>query len=80
MSLVLPVDAMDDALVACFWVVFATEFAEVARGLSLDVGIGARVVGVVVVRGYHELVFPAEILFLALARRPCTSLLALQVG
>ena len=61
---------MDEALAAGFWVVFTTEFAEVARGLSLDDGIGARVVRVVVVRGCHELVFPAEILFLALARRP----------
>jgi len=69
---------MDEALAAGFWVIFATEFAEVARGLSLDVGIGACVVGVVVVRGCHELVFPAEILFLALARHPCTSLSALQ--
>ena len=69
---------MDEALAAGFWVVFATEFVEVARSLSLDDGIGARVVGVVVVRGCHELVFPAEILFLALTRHPYTSLSALQ--
>ena len=69
---------MDEALTVGFWIVFAIEFAGVARGLSLDDGIGVRVVGVVVMRGYHELVFPAEILFLALAHRPCTSLLALQ--
>ena len=69
---------MDEALAAGFWIVFATEFVGVARGLSLDDGIGVRVVGVVVVRGYHELVFPVEILFLALACCPCTSLSALQ--
>ena len=69
---------MDEALAAGFWVIFATEFVEVPRGLLLDDGIGARVVGVVVVRGYHELVFPTEILFLALACHPGTSLLALQ--
>ena len=78
MSFILPIDATNEALTAGFWVVFATEFAEVARVLSLDVGIGACVVEVVVVRGCHELAFPAEILFLALARHPCTSLSALQ--
>ena len=71
-------DATDESLVAGFWIVFATKFAGVARGLSLDDGIGVRVVGVVVVRGCHELVFPIEILFLALTRHPCTSLSALQ--
>ena len=78
MSLVLPIDATDEALAAGFWIVFANEFAAVARGLLLDDGIGVRLVRVVVMRGYPKLVFPIEILFLALAHHPCTSLLALQ--
>jgi hypothetical protein len=78
MSLILLVDAKDEALAAGFWIILATEFVGVACGLSLDDGIGVHVVGVVLVRGCHELVFPAEKLFLILARRPCTSLSALQ--
>jgi hypothetical protein len=65
---------MEVALAAGIGAIFVAEFARVTRGLSLDDGKGVRVV----VRGRHELVLPAEKLVLALARRPCTSLLALQ--
>ena len=78
MLLVLPVDATDEVLAAGFCIVFATEFMGATRVLSLDDGVGVRGDGVVAVRCCHELAFPAEALVLALARHPCTSLLALQ--
>jgi hypothetical protein len=65
---------MEVALAAGVGAVFVAEFAGVTRGLSLDDGIGVRVV----MRGCHELVLPVEKLVLALARHPCTSLSALQ--
>ena len=65
------------------------EFVGGARVLSLDgagivdrlgnvEGAGARPVNEVDVRGCHDEGFPAEILVLVLARRPSTSLSALQ--
>ena len=88
MSLVLPVEATEEALG-----VFAAELAGAVRVLSLEgggaaaaarfgeedgAGAGARGVGVVVVRCCHVVVLPAELLVLALTRRPCTCLSALQ--
>jgi hypothetical protein len=46
--------------------------------LNEGVGAGVRPVMDVVVRCCHGVDFPAETLDLALARRPCTSLSALQ--
>jgi hypothetical protein len=78
MLLVLPVDATDEVLAAGFCIVFATELVGAARVLPLDDGVEIRVDGVEAMCCCHELAFPAEILLLVLARRPCTSLSALQ--
>jgi hypothetical protein len=83
------VEATEEALPAGFWADLVAEFVEDARGLSLEEGGGAgrlgegvgasvRPVMDVVVRCCHGVDFPAETLDLALARRPCTSLSALQ--
>ena len=84
-------DATEEALVAGFWAVLVAEFVGGARCWSLDggggagrlgegKGGGARPVRELVVRGCHDVDFPAEILVLVLARRPCTSLPALQAS
>jgi hypothetical protein len=49
-----------------------------AGQLGEGVGGGARPVREVVVRCCHDVDFPAQILVLALARHPCTSLSALR--
>jgi hypothetical protein len=82
------VEATEEALPAGLWADLVAEFVEDARGLSPEegggagrlegVGAGVRPVMDVVVRCCHGLDFPAEKLDLALARRPCTSLSALQ--
>ena len=82
-------EATEEALPAGFWADLVAEFVEDARGLSpeegggagrLGEGVGASVRPVmdVVVRCCHGVDFPAETLDFALARRPCTSLSALQ--
>jgi hypothetical protein len=83
------VEATEEALPAGFWADLVAEFVEDARGLSsgesggagrLGEGVGAGVWPVmdVVVLCCHGVDFPAETLDFALARRPCTSLSALQ--
>jgi hypothetical protein len=82
------VDATEEALAAGFWTVLVAEVVGGARGLSLDgedaavrPGEGAYTGArppIVVVRGCHDVDLPVEILDLALARHPCTSLSALQ--
>ena len=49
-----------------------------AARLDEDDGTGARLDIEVVVRGCQDVAFPAEILVHETARRPCTSLSALQ--
>ena len=77
----------EEALPAGFWTDLVTEFVEKSRSLSLEEGGGAvdRIGGgdarpdmEVDVRCCHDIDFPAETLDLALERRPCTSLSALQ--
>jgi hypothetical protein len=83
------VDATEEALAAGFWTILIDEVVGGASGLSLDgegaaarlgkgVGIGACSPIEVFVRGCHDVDLPAEILGLVLARRPYTSLSALQ--
>jgi hypothetical protein len=83
------VDATEEALAAGFWIVLVAEVEGAACGLSLDgedaavrlgegAGTSARPPIEVVVRGCHDVDLPVEILDLALARHPCTSLSALQ--
>jgi hypothetical protein len=83
------VEATEEPLPAGFWADLVAEFVEDARGLSPEegggagrlsegVGVGVRRVMDVVVRCCHGVDFPVETLDLALARRPCTSLSALQ--
>jgi hypothetical protein len=83
------VEATKEALPASFLADLVAEFVKDAHGLSLEeggvagrlnegVGAGVRPVMDVVVRCCHGVDFPAEALDLALARRPCTSLSALQ--
>ena len=82
-------DATDEALSAGFWTDLFAEFEGGARALSLDGeggaarldeddGTGARPDIEVVVHGCQDVAFPAEILVHETARRPCTSLSALQ--
>jgi hypothetical protein len=88
MSLVLPVDATDEVGAAGFCTLFAAEFAGLSRGLSLEgeaavrgddeYGAAARTLDGMLERGCVEKLLPAEMLLLVLARRPCTSLSALQ--
>jgi hypothetical protein len=88
MSLVLPVDATDEVVAAGFCAVFAAEFVGLSRGLSLkdgaaalvddEYGAATRPVEGKLERGCVDKFLPAEILFLVLARHPCTSLSALQ--
>ena len=81
-------EATEEVLPAGFGADFVAEFVGTTRVLSLEggggverlgdgVGGGARPVKEVVVRCCHGAEFPAEMLDLA-ARRPYTSLLALQ--
>ena len=89
MSLVLPVDATDEVVAAGFCVVFAAEFAELSRGLSLEDGAAvraddeygatARLVDGMLERDCVEKFLPAEMLVFVLARHPRTFLSALQV-
>jgi hypothetical protein len=83
------VEATEEALPAGFWADLVVEFVEDACGLSPKegggagrlgegVGAGVRPFMDVVVHYCHGVDFPAETLDLALARRPCTSLSALQ--
>jgi hypothetical protein len=83
------VDATEEALAAGFWIVLVAKVVGGARGLLLDgegvavrlgegVGTGARPPIEVFVCGCHDVDLPAETLGLVLARRSCTSLLALQ--
>ena len=88
MSLVLPVDAIDEVVAAGFCAVFAAEFVGLSRGFSLgregaerlddEYGTATRLVGAADERDCTEKFFPAETLILRLARRPFTSLSALQ--
>ena len=88
MSLVLPVDATDEVVAAGFCVVFAAKFVGLSRGLSLEGGAAVRaddeytaatrLVDGTLERGCVEKFLPTEMLVLVLARRPCTSLSALQ--
>jgi hypothetical protein len=83
------VEATEEAVPTGFWVYLVAEFVDDARGLSSEEGgaagrldeRGGGGVGPVVdivMRCCHGVDFPAETLDLALACRPCTSLLALQ--
>jgi hypothetical protein len=83
------VDATEEALAASFWIVLVAEVVGGVCGLSLDgegatarlgegAGTDARPPIEVVMRGCHDVDLPEKTLDLALARRPCTSLSALQ--
>jgi hypothetical protein len=82
------VDATDEALATSFRALFPAIFIGLSRGFSLEgggadqlddeYGAATRLVSVVDERGCIEKFFPVEIFVLVLARRPCTSLSAVQ--
>ena len=80
-------DTIEEALPASFWTDLIAEFVGESRSLSLEEeggaidrlgGGGARPDMEVDVRCCHDIDFPQETLDLALGRRPCTYLSALQ--
>jgi hypothetical protein len=85
MSLVRPDDATEDELLAGMataplvgLVGHGAEFVVEGRGLLEEDGAAARVDVAAAMEGVQELARPAGMLVLMLARRPCTSLSALQ--